>query len=105
MSKQLVVNYTPEMTAEIVEAYKADPTKATVEGLAVKFGKTTRSVIAKLSREGVYVPSERVKNGGKRVTKAEQIEALAVKLGVSSEKLESLDKATAEAIALISAAL
>lgn len=105
MSKAIVVNYTPEMTAEMVAAYTAEPTKATVEALAVKLGKTARSVIAKLSREGVYQKAEAVKNAGKRVTKAEQIEVLARKLGVASEKLESLEKATYEAIALITAAV
>lgn len=99
------VNYTPEMTAEIVEAYKANPTKATVESLATKFGKTSRSVVAKLSREGAYVKATPVKNVEKRVTKAEQIEALARKMGVASEKLESLSNATFNALALISAAI
>lgn len=100
-----IVNYTPEQTAEMVAAYVAEPTKATVEALAEKLGKSTRSVIAKLSREGVYQKAESVKNHGKRVTKAEQIEALAEKLGVPSEKLESLEKATFQALALITAAV
>lgn len=103
MSKNVAVNYTPEMTSEIVSAYVAEPTKETVEALATQFGKTARSIVAKLSREGVYVKAAPVKNVEKRVTKAEQIEALAEKLGVPSEKLESLEKATFATLALITA--
>jgi hypothetical protein len=105
MSKTLVVNYTPEMTSAIVEAYVASPTKKTVEALAVEFGKNVRSIVAKLSREGVYVKATPVKAKGPRVTKAEQIEAIAVKLGVPSETLESLASATFNALALIAAKL
>ena len=38
-------NYTPEMTAEIVEAYQAGET---VESIAQRTDKTVRSVVAKL---------------------------------------------------------
>ena len=47
------VNYTPEQTAELVTAYQAAPTAETVSAFAEKLGKTTRSIVAKLSREGV----------------------------------------------------
>ena len=103
MTKTVAVNYTPEMTQEMVSAYVLEPTKATVEALATQFGKTARSVVAKLSREGVYVKATPVKNVEKRVTKAEQIEALATKMGVPSEKLESLEKATFATLALLTA--
>ena len=49
MSK--VVNYTPEQTLKMVADYQAG---ATVETIAESMGKTVRSVVAKLSREGVY---------------------------------------------------
>ena len=103
MTKNVAVNYTPEMTSALVEAYKVAPTKETVEMFASAFGKTARSIVAKLSREGVYVKATPVKNVEKRVTKAEQIEALATKMGVPSEKLESLEKATFATLALITA--
>ena len=103
MTKTVAVNYTPEMTKFAVETYVANPTKETVEVLATQFGKTARSIVAKLSREGVYVKATPVKNVEKRVTKAEQIEALATKMGVPSEKLESLEKATFATLALITA--
>ena len=46
------VNYTPEQTAQMVADYQAG---TSVEMIAESFGKTVRSVVAKLSREKVYV--------------------------------------------------
>ena len=46
-------NYTAEQTAKMVADYVAAPVKATVDAIAAELGKTTRSVIAKLSREKV----------------------------------------------------
>ena len=45
-------NYTPEMTAQIVEQYQAG---VSVEDLAASIEKSVRSVRSKLVREGVYV--------------------------------------------------
>jgi len=60
-------NYTEEMVASMTEAYKANPTRETVDGLAREFGKTTRSIIAKLSREGVYVAQPRTTKSGEAI--------------------------------------
>ena len=72
-------NYTDEMVAQMTEAYQSNPTRETVDELAETFGKTTRSIIAKLSREGVYIAQPRTtKSGEPVVAKAElvsQIEA------------------------------
>jgi hypothetical protein len=104
--KEKVVNYTPEMAKEIVETYTANPTKETVESLAVKFGKTSRSIVAKLSREGVYKKAEYVaKNGDKPETKESKVERIAKAMGTSSEKLGGLEAATKSALDLILAAL
>ena len=46
------VNYTPEMTAAMVENYKAG---MSVDQIANDIGKSVRSVRSKLVREGVYV--------------------------------------------------
>ena len=51
------VNYTPEVTAEIVSAYQAG---TAVEEIAETIGKSFRSVRSKLVREGVYVAKEKV---------------------------------------------
>lgn len=100
------VNYTPEATKEIVTAYTANPTKETVSALATKFGKTSRSIVAKLSREGVYKKAEYVaKNGEKPETKESKVERVAKAIGTTAEKLGGLEAATKGALDLILAAL
>lgn len=46
------VNYTPEMTAQIVSDYEAG---IAVEAIAEAVNKSVRSVRSKLVREGVYI--------------------------------------------------
>ena len=70
-------NYTEEMVASMTEAYQAEPSRDTVDALAKQFGKTTRSIIAKLSREGVYVAQPRTtKTGEPVVSKAQFVSAI-----------------------------
>ncbi len=83
------INYTPEQTLELVQAYQAG---ATVEQLAERIGKSVRSVVAKLSREGVYVAKTKV-TGAARVRKAELVDKLAQACGANPEVFESLEKA------------
>ena len=72
-------NYTDEMVAQMTEAYVANPTRETVETLAHELGKSVRSIIAKLSREGVYVAQPKVnKTGEPVVRKAELVAQLEV---------------------------
>ena len=63
--KTKVVNFTPEQTVELVNAYKlADSTesrKGVVSAYAAKFGKSEASIRMKLVREEVYVKPEAVK--------------------------------------------
>jgi hypothetical protein len=107
MSKtEKIVNYTPEMTAAILAAYVLEPTTETVKDLAAEFGKTTRSIIAKLSREGVYKKAEYVtKQGGKPETKETKVARIAAMLGVTSDKLNGLETATKMALDLVIAGL
>ena len=98
------VNYTPEMTAKLVEAYTANPTKATVEAMAAEFGKNVKSVVAKLSREGVYIkPTEVGKKGG--VKKADLVTAITAMVPMADNDAESLTKATMNALKAIKEAL
>ncbi len=88
-------NYTEEMVAQMTEQYTANPTRDTVDNLAREFGKTTRSIIAKLSREGVYVAQPRTtKTGEPIVSKAELVSEVATVLGVEVDDIASLEKAT-----------
>jgi len=58
------VNYTPEMTAAIVDQYQNG---VSVDEIATDIGKSVRSVRSKLVREGVYVakakPAAKRENG------------------------------------------
>jgi len=86
-------NYTPEQTQLIVEQYRSG---TPVEQIAQALGKTTRSVVAKLSREGVYVAKS--KQAQPRVKKSELVERIAQAVGVPSELFESLEKANLEVL-------
>ena len=94
------VNYTPEQTALLVANYKAGES---VEQLAEMFGKTTRSIVAKLSREGVY--HAKTKNTVTRVKKSELVDRIANRVGVAPETFDSLEKANHEVLEAILANL
>ena len=94
MTKAIPQNYTAEQTVELVAGYQSGKT---VEQLAELLGKTTRSVVAKLSREGVYVAKSRA-TGVSRVKKAELVDKLAHACGVAPEVFESLEKANHEVL-------
>ena len=101
MTNATVQNYSPEMTKQIVEAYKSGQT---VEAIAEATGKSTRSVVAKLSREGVYQAKTKAK-GVQTVRKSELITEIAHSIGTNEELIESLEKATKEALELIARAV
>ena len=69
-------NYTDEMVAQMTEAYVANPTRETVDTIAKDLGKNTRSVIAKLSREGVYVAQPKVTKTGEPVVRKQELVAM-----------------------------
>ena len=94
MTAQAKQNYTPEQTAELVARYQAGEA---VEQLASAMGKTVRSVVAKLSREGVYQAKQRA-TGQHRVRKSELVDELATACGVPPEVFESLEKANHEVL-------
>jgi len=97
------VNYTVEQTAQIVDAYNAGNT---VEMIAEMVGKSTRSIVAKLSREGVYKKKEYVtKNGEKAVKKDAHADALGAILKLPENDIESLTKANKSALKAIFDAL
>jgi hypothetical protein len=87
-------NYTDEMVAQMTEAYVANPTRETVEVLATSMGKSVRSVIAKLSREGVYVAQPKVtKTGEPVVRKQELVAELQSHFGINLPTLVKASKA------------
>ena len=94
-----VVNYTPEQTKAIIEAFTSG---TTVADIAAKFSKTSRSIIAKLSREGVYKKAEYVsKTGEKPVAKETLADAIGSVLQLSENDTSSLAKANKTALAAV----
>lgn len=94
-------NYTPEQTTEIVAAYQAG---TAVEAIALTLGRSTRSIIAKLAREGVY-QSKVAPTGSRTATKLQLTQQLEAKLNLAPETLASLEKASHAALATLVAAL
>lgn len=98
--------YTVEQSAALVAAYSAAPNAATVESLAVQFGKSVKSIVAKLSREGVYVKAARLTKTGEAVEKKDETaDAIGKVLGLSEADTSSLTKANKTALKAIFKAL
>ena len=99
-------NYTAEQTAKMVADYSAAPTAATVEAIAAEFGKTIRSVVAKLSREKVYVAKTYVSKTGEAVVKKDETaDAIGAVLKMTEAEVTSLAKANKTALKKIFEAL
>ena len=87
------MSYTDQITKELIEAYQNEPTRETVEELAETYGKSVKSIIGKLSREGVYRREiYKSKTGEIPVTKVEIVNSIADALGLESESLAGLEK-------------
>lgn len=88
-----VVNYTDEMVSMMVARYVAAPTMETVQELAQEFDKTSKSVIAKLSREGVYQKQPRLNKAGLPVIRKEAlVRFISEQLGFEVESFEKASK-------------
>lgn len=81
--------YTAEQTAELVAAYA---TNKNVEELAMLFGRTARSIIAKLSREGVYERKAPVRETGVRSSKEELVIAIELFAQVEMPSLRAMTR-------------
>jgi len=86
------VTYTAEQTAELVAAYNASATAETVATFAEKFGKSVKSIVAKLAREGVYKSAAKAKATAATSTRKDEI-VIALELMVGAE-LKSFENAT-----------
>lgn len=91
------VNYTAEQTTDLVNQYKAG---TSLEQLSESFGKSVRSIVAKLSREGVYEPKSRA-TGAARVTKQDMVTEIAQWLDRDHFEVVSLEKASHEVLSLL----
>jgi pantoate kinase len=94
---EAVKNYTEEMVDAMVADYQANPTPDTVAALATEFNKSTRSIVAKLVREGVYKAQPRAVAAKVAVVrKADLVATINEALGVELETLSKASKADLE---------
>lgn len=95
----MAVNYNEEQVKFMIAEYSSNPTRETVENLAEELDKSVKSIIGKLSREGVYKKTEYLtKTGEKPITKLELVEELAELLEINSTALAGLEKAPKSAL-------
>lgn len=83
-----MVNYTPEQTQEVVAKYTAG---MPVDMIAREMGKSARSIVAKLVREGVYVAKAKAQGTG-RVTKEDLVARIENHFGLDQGSLDSFTK-------------
>tara|TARA_R110002073_G_scaffold159279_2_gene314509 strand:- start:777 stop:1091 length:315 start_codon:yes stop_codon:yes gene_type:complete len=96
------MNYSEDITKYMVEQYVNDPSRETVEKLAKELEKSIKSVIGKLSREGVYRREiYKTKSGETPVTKVEIVSSIAESLGLDGDTLLGLDKAPKNTLKLL----
>ena len=104
--KKATQRYTEAETKELIMLYEEDPTKENVEYLSLKFNKSQKSIISKLSREGVYVSTGyKPKYGEKPITKEEIVTNVAKMLGIEEYTLEGLAKSNKSALLALEKAL
>lgn len=94
------VPYTAEQSQEIINRYLNNES---VESIAEIIGRSPRSIIAKLVREGTYI--SRTKSNIARPTKAALVENIAKILDLDITTIETLEKATHEALYAVNEAL
>ena len=92
-------NYTKEETEYMVEIYSASSNMKTVEELAAELSRSKKSIIGKLSREGVYRREVYVsKTGEKPITKVEIVSNIADVLDLEISNLAGLEKSPKETL-------
>jgi len=97
------VNYTPEQTQKMINDYQNG---VSVETIADNLGKTVRSIVAKLSREKVYIKKEyKTKTGESVIKKDTHADAIGAILRLPENDIESLTKANKNALKAIFEAL
>tara|TARA_Y100001972_G_scaffold75739_1_gene92072 strand:- start:341 stop:664 length:324 start_codon:yes stop_codon:yes gene_type:complete len=100
------VNYTPEQVEHMIEEYTNKPTRETVENLADNLDKSIKSIIGKLSREGVYKKTVyKTKTGEDPETKKQIVEDLAGLLNVEYTQVAGLEKSPKTALKILREAI
>ena len=90
----MATNYTEEQVEMMRARYQEEPTRETVENLAEELNKSIKSIIGKLSREGIYQKAiYKTKTGEIPITKSQLIQKIADLLEIDSGKIMGLEKA------------
>jgi len=78
----------------MIKSYQDNPSRETVEQLADELDKSIKSVIGKLSREGVYKKTVyKTKTGEDPITKKEIVQSISGLLQINYESVAGLEKA------------
>jgi hypothetical protein len=100
------IKYTPDQEDELKDGYNAinflaisdtqkhDEREIYILKYMAKHSKSKRSVIAKLSKMGIYIARPKISKvtGDKPETKEKMVSDIAIALGMNPEELEGLDK-------------
>ena len=90
----MATNYTQQDVDLMLKAYTERPSRDTVDKLAEDLEKSVKSIIGKLSREGVYQKAVyKTKSGEVPVTKQNLVLGIAELLEIDSNKIMGLEKA------------
>ena len=98
-----LVNYTPEQTEQMKAQYLAG---ISTEEIALMLGKSLRSVVAKLSREKIYVAKTYTTKAGEKVAKKDTLsDEIGALLNATEAEMESLTKCNKTILVKLLAAL
>jgi Zn-dependent M32 family carboxypeptidase len=96
------INYTEQQVKLMIDEYTNEPTRETVEALAEQLDKSVKSIIGKLSREGVYKKTVyKTKTGENPETKKEIVQDVAEKLSINYESVAGLEKSPKSALKIL----
>lgn len=96
------MNYTKENAKYMCKEYNNSPTQETVARLMGELDKPKRSIIGKLSREGVYRREiYKTKLGEIPITKIEIVHQISEVLDIEPEEFVGLDKAPKRVLKLL----
>ena len=100
------INYTEKQVELMIEKYTSNPSRETVEELAETLDKSVKSIIGKLSREGVYKKTVyKTKTGESPETKKEIVENLAGLLNLEYVQVAGLEKSPKSALKILREAI
>jgi hypothetical protein len=93
------MNYSNEQVIIMRARYLECPTRQTVDALAEEFETGFRSVIGKLSKEGIYRrEGYKTKTGETPITKIELVSIISQSVGLEMDDLQGLEKSPKAAL-------